>query len=96
MKMFLVVYTDYFDERITSALKQAGYNKYTKIHGTTGEGEDTVAKLGVSYAPGTNKTLIMAVPNEEIPHLLEIIQRLREKYPDGGFRAFTFPLEECI
>jgi hypothetical protein len=96
MKMFLVIYPDYFDGQVTGAFKQAGYNKYTKIHGTTGEGEETMAKLGASYAPGTNKTLLMAVPNAEITHLLEIIQKLRAEHPAGGFRAFTIPLEECI
>jgi len=43
MKMFVFVYADYFDERITNAFKQADYKQYTKVHGTTGEGEESGA-----------------------------------------------------
>jgi hypothetical protein len=38
----------------------------------------------------------MAVPDEEIPNLLEIVRKLRREYPDAGFRALTYQLEECI
>ncbi len=96
MKMFFFIYPDYFDKRVTNELKQAGFRKYTKVHGTTGEGEETDAKLGTHYAPGKNNSLFMAVSDEDVSSLLEIVQKLRQQYPTGGFRAFTFPLEECI
>ena len=35
-------------------------------------------------------------PDEEIPRLLEIVQRLRGEHPDAGFHAFTFKMEEYI
>jgi hypothetical protein len=96
MKMFAFVYTDYFDDRVTKEFKEAGYKHYTKVHGTTGEGEEGGAKLGTSYAPGRNNILYIGVPDEEIPNLLEIVRKLRKEYPDGGLRAFTYQLEECI
>jgi hypothetical protein len=96
MKMFAFVYADYFDERITKEFKEADYKQYTKVHGTTGEGEESGAKLGTSYALGRNNILYIAVPDEEIPNLLEIGRRLRRDYPDAGFRAFTYQLEKCI
>jgi hypothetical protein len=96
MKMFVLIYADYFDERITNAFKQADYKHYTKVHGTTGEGEESGAKLGTSYAPGRNNILYIAVPDEQVPNLLEIVRRLRKEYSDGGLRAFTYQLEECI
>jgi len=96
MKMFAFVYTDYFDDRITKEFKQAGYKQYTKVHGTTGEGEESGAKLGTSYAPGRNNILYIAVPDEEIPNLLEIVRKLRREHSDAGLRAFTYQLEECI
>jgi hypothetical protein len=96
MKMFAFVYADYFDKRITSEFKKADYTQYTKVHGTTGEGKEAGAKLGTSHAPGKNNILYMAVPDEEIPNLLEIVRKLRREYPDAGFRAFTYQLEECI
>lgn len=96
MKMFYFVYPEYFDERITNEFKQAGYKKYTKVHGTTGEGEESEPKLGTFRSPGRQKSLLMAVPDEEIPCLIEIVRKLRGEHPVAGFRAFTFPLEECI
>jgi len=96
MKMFCVVYADYLDESITNAFKQAGYKKYTKMHDETGEGEKSKAKLGTFTSPGRNKSLLMALPDEEIPRLLEIVRRLRGEHPDAGFHAFTFKMEEYI
>jgi len=96
MKMFFLVYPDYFDTRITNEVKQAGYKKYTKVRGTTGAGDETGPKLGTAHAPGKNNILLIAVPDEEIPHLLEFVRKMRQAHPTGGFRAFTFPLEECI
>ena len=96
MKMFLVVYADYFDEGISKTFMEAGFGKYTKVHGVTGRGEESEAKLGTHYSPGKNNSIFMAVQDEEIPRLLEVIRGLRAEYPGSGFRAFTLPLEECI
>ena len=96
MKMFILVYADYLDDRVTKEFKEADYKHYTKVHGTTGEGAESGAKLGTSYAPGRNNILFIAVPDEEIPNLLEIVRRLRRDYSGGGLRAFTHQLEECI
>ncbi|HUN54026.1 MAG TPA: hypothetical protein VMU29_02605 [Smithella sp.] len=96
MKMFALIYADYFDRRVTNEFKQAEFKQYTKVHGTTGEGKETGAKLGTSNSPFNNNILYIAVPDEEIPKLLEIVRSLRRDYPNEGFRAFTYQLEECI
>ena len=97
MKMFFVVYAAYFDERVTDAFKQAGYKSYTKAHGMTGEGEESEPKLGTHYSPGKNKTIFMAVPDEEINPLIELVRKVKAEHPGAGLRAFTFPLEEeCV
>jgi hypothetical protein len=96
MKMFAFIYTDYFDERVTRGFREAGYKHYTKVHGTTGEGEEAGAKLGTSHSPGRNNILYIGVPDEDIPKLLEIVHKLRKDYPNAGFRAFTYQMEEHI
>jgi len=96
MKMFNFIYPDYFDERVTEVFKKAGYDHYTKVHGTTGHGEETGPKLGTFYAPGRNNILYIGVPDEEIPNLLEVVRELRREFPDAGFRAFTYQMEEHI
>ena len=96
MKMFLVVYEEYLDENTTASFKQAGFKAYTKMHDVTGEGEKHLPRLGNRKGPGKNHTLSFAVPDEEVPRLLGVVQNLRERYPTAGFRAFTFPLEQCV
>jgi hypothetical protein len=96
MKIFFVVYAEASDESITAAFKQAGYKSYTKVHGATGEGEESEPKLGTHFWPGRNNTLLFAVPDECIPRLFELAKRLKVEYPRAGLRAFSFPLEEFI
>jgi len=96
MKMFFVVYAEASDESITVAFKKAGYKSYTKVHGATGEGEESEPKLGTHYWPGRNNTLLLAVPDEEIHNLIELVRKLKVEQPRAGLRAFTFPLEECV
>lgn len=96
MKMFVVVYAEASDESITRAFKKNGFKSYTKMHGATGEGQETEPKLGTHFWPGKNNTLLMAVPDEDIQRLLELVRELKVKHPRAGLRAFTFPLEECV
>jgi hypothetical protein len=96
MKMLFVVYGDYLDERITNAIKQAGYKSYMKFHDATGEIYPIETRLGTHNAPGRIKTLLMAVPDEEISRLLEIVRGLRAEFPTVALRAVTFSLEECV
>lgn len=96
MKMFVVVYAEASDESITQAFKASGFRSYTKMHGATGEGRETEPKLGTHYWPGRNNTLLMAVQNEDIQRLLDLVKNLKVEHPRAGLRAFTFPLEECV
>jgi hypothetical protein len=96
MKMFLVVYAEASDESITAAFKQSGYKSYTKMHGATGEGEESEPKLDSHFWPGRNNTLMLAVPDDDIEHLIELTRKLKVEQPRAGLHAFTFPLEECV
>lgn len=96
MKMFLVVYAESSDESVTDALKQAGFKSYTKMHGATGEGPDSDPKLDTHCWPGRNNTLLLAVPNDDVPCLIGLVKKIKIENPRAGLRAFTFPLEECI
>ncbi|HEY3277140.1 MAG TPA: hypothetical protein VGJ94_11005 [Syntrophorhabdaceae bacterium] len=94
MKMFVIVYVDYLDESVTNEFKQAGYTSYMKFHGLTGEDEKYEAMIGSPGSHGKIKSLFIHATDEKIPHLLDIVKKLKERYPTCGFRAFTFPLEE--
>ncbi len=96
MKMLYIIYASASDESVTTAFKEAGYTSYTKGHGMTGEGEESEPKLGTHYWPGTNNVMLMAVPDEEVPRILELVRTLKVQQPRAGLRAFTVPLEECV
>lgn len=96
MKMFFVVYAEASDESITAAFKNSGFTSYTKMHGATGEGKESEPKLGTHYWPGKNNTLLLAVPDEDIEQLIDLVRKLKNDNPRAGVRAFTLPLEECV
>ena len=97
MKMFYVIYTEASDEDIIAAFKKAGFKAYTKMCGLMGEGEETEPKLGTHYWPGKNNALLLAVSDEKIHPLCELVRKLKVEHPRAGLRAFTFPLEEeCV
>lgn len=97
MKMFLVIYATEADDVVLGAFKQAGFKAYTKMCGLMGEGEESDPKLGTHYWPGTNNSLWLAVSNESIGPLCDLVRRLKAQHPRANLRAFTFPLEEqCV
>lgn len=97
MKMFFVIYAESSDESIINAFKNSGFKSYTKMSGVMGEGEETEPKLGTHYWPGKNNAVMMAVEDEKIHSLCELVRKLKIEHPRAGLRAFTFPLEEeCV
>ncbi len=95
MKMFVFVYSDYFEDTTTATFKQAGYNSYIKMHNMTSEYTGLEARTGQGGQGGT-KSIWMPVPDEKIPHLLDIVRKLKKEFPNVGFGAFTFQLEEIV
>lgn len=96
MKMFMIVYQEASDEDIVAAIKGAGFKAYTKMCGLKGEGEETEPKLGTHYWPGENNAMILAVGDDKIQPLCDLIRRLKVEHPRAGVKAFTFPLDDCI
>ena len=97
MKMFFVIYAEETDEYILDAFKKSGFKAYTKIGELMGEGEETEPKLGTHYWPGNNNALLLAVSDEKIQPLCELVRKMKAEHPRAGLRAFTFPLEEeCV
>jgi hypothetical protein len=96
MKMFFVVYAEASDESIIGAFKSGGFKSYTKMQGATGEGEESEPKLGTHYWPGKNNALFIAVHDEDIQKISDLVRKLKGEHPRASLRAFTFPVEECV
>jgi len=93
MKMFVFVYADYFDDTITPMFKEAGY---IKLHNMTGEHKGLEPRTGGPHSHGGLTSILVAAPDEQIPHLLDIVRNMKKEFPDAGLGAFTFPLEEVV
>lgn len=95
MKMFVLVYADYFEDTVAKTFRQAGYDSYLKVHNMTSEYQGLESRTGHGGQGGT-KALWLPVTDEKIPHLLDIVRDLKKEFPNVGFGAFTFPLEELV
>jgi len=93
MKMFLFCYPDYLDDAVSFEFKQAGYKSYMKLHSATGKDYD--AKQRIHHLAGYIRALFMYMPAEMIPPTLDMVRKIKEKFPDEDMRAFTWMLEEC-
>ncbi|MEN6319849.1 MAG: PG0541 family transporter-associated protein [Syntrophaceae bacterium] len=96
MKMFLIVYSNAADTYVIAALKKAGIAQYTKMEEVHGEGIETEPKLGTHTWPGENNALFVAVPNEKVFLLTDILKQLKNEHPRAGVRGFILPMEECV
>ena len=96
MKMYLLIYGSEADEEIVAALKHVGIRAYTKMVEVRGEGTETEPKLGTRVWPGKNNVLFMALPDEEIVHIDDLLRRLKVEHPRAGIRGFVLPLEEHL
>ena len=96
MKMFLFCYPDWMEDVVSSEFKQAGYNSYMELHGAKGKDEPYDAKQDKHHVVGKLRALFIYMPDEMIPPALDIVRKLKEKFPDEDMRAFTWMLEECF
>ena len=96
MKMFLIVYCNAADEYVIATLKKAGVAQYTKMEEVHGEGTETEPKLGTHTWPGENNALFVAVPNEKMLLLIDLLKQLKKEHPRAGVKGFILPMEESI
>ena len=96
MKMFFIVYSRAADYDVISRLKSAGIKGYTKMKDVSGEGTETEPKLGTHCWPGENNVLYIAVEDDEVQRVCEVIRALRKSHPRAGVKGFVLPMVEII
>jgi nitrogen regulatory protein PII len=96
MKMFFIVYSKAADEDVLCRIKEVGIRGYTKMKEATGEGSETEPKLGTHTWPGANNVLYVAVQDEEVPVVADMIRLLKQEHPRAGVKGFVLPMEEII
>jgi len=96
MKMFFIVYSRAADYDVINKLKSAGIKGYTKMKDVSGEGTETEPKLGTHCWPGENNVLYIAVEEDEVQRVCEVIRALRKSHPRAGVKGFILPMVEII
>ena len=96
MKMVFIVYSQAADYDVIAAIKQAGVKGYTKMENASGEGVETEPKLHTHIWPGENCVLFLALEEDELPAIVELIRELKLEHPRAGVKAFIMPMEEII
>ncbi len=96
MKMVFIVYSQAADYDVIAAIKQAGVKGYTKMENASGEGVETEPKLHTHIWPGENCVLFLALEENELPAIVELIRELKLEHPRAGVKAFIMPMEEII
>jgi nitrogen regulatory protein PII len=96
MKMFLIVYSQAADYEVLKRLKETGVRGYTKLTEASGEGTETEPKLGTHTWPGENNVLYIAVREDEVPAIADLIRQLKKEHPRAGVKGFVLPMEEII
>jgi nitrogen regulatory protein PII len=96
MKMFLIVYSEAADDDVIDAFKKSGVAAYTKMSEVRGEGTETEPKLGTHFWPGKNNALFIALQDEEVSKVSDVIRLLRREHPKSGIKGFLLPMEEVL
>ncbi len=79
---------------VLAAVKVPGYTMFTDVRGSG----ETGRREGSPIWPGLNALLLIALPEETIPLLLEHLAKLRIGYlgQPRALKVFSFPVEELI
>jgi hypothetical protein len=96
MKMVFIVYSQAADYDVIAAIKKAGVKGYTKMENACGEGVETEPKLHTHIWPGENCVLFLALEEDELPPIVELVRELKMEHPRAGVKAFIMPMEEII
>jgi hypothetical protein len=96
MKMVFIVYSQAADYDVIAAIKNAGVKGYTKMEKASGEGVETEPKLHTHTWPGENCVLFLALEENELAAIVEIVRELKQEHPRAGVKAFILPMEEII
>jgi hypothetical protein len=96
MKMVFIVYSQAVDYDVITAVRKAGVKGYTKMEKASGEGVETEPKLHTHTWPGENCVLFLALEEDELPAIVELVRVLKVEHPRAGLKAFILPMEEII
>ncbi len=89
LKRVELIFSAAVDEDFMEGFKKEGIGAhFTKISGVTGAGFSN-PKLGDSVWPQLNEMIIVYCPKDEAKKIIELAEKIRDKYPMEGIACFV-------
>jgi len=93
VKMVLIVYEAGIDEDLQSVFERLDVPGWTKLTGATGTGRHG-NRFGTQIWPGTNNLLMMALPEDRVDSVIEVLNELKASYlKPPALQVFVLPTE---
>ena len=89
LKRVEIILSAAVDEDFMDGFKKKGIGAhFTKISGVTGAGFSN-PKLGDAVWPQLNEMIIVYCPKDEAEKIIELAEKIRDKYPMEGIACFV-------
>lgn len=97
LKGVFISYNQAYHPLILKILSKQSLRGYSSWEGVQGQGSrGGEPHLGSHAWPTMNQAMMVYVPAERVPRLLQALRELDEATPEQGLRAFVWSVEETI
>ncbi len=96
MKQVQIVFNAAIELELMECLKTKGIHTFTKFPNIYGVGTHSEPHMGSHIWPGENHMLFIVTEDENVPAILDCVQKLKKKKQREGIKAFVLPVEEII
>ncbi len=97
MKAVMIIYNQANTERVEymlDVLKINGFTLFEEVQGRGTNGGEP--RRGTHTWPEMNSAIMTVVEDNQVPSLLESVQKLDARNPEVGVRAFVWNIEQTV
>jgi hypothetical protein len=96
MRLLFIICEASVDHRVIDVLNHLGVPGYTRFTGANGNGKRG-RREGTAVWPGLNSLLMACLPADQVPPVLEALERLEaERGGRLAMKVFSVPTEEYL
>ena len=97
MKAVMIIYNQANTERVEYMLDVLKINGFTLFEAVQGRGTNGgEPRRGTHTWPEMNSAVMTVVEDNQVPSLLESVQKLDARNPEVGVRAFVWNIEQTV
>ncbi|HHM23506.1 MAG TPA: hypothetical protein ENJ23_00520 [Bacteroidetes bacterium] len=96
MKQVMVIFNAALEPRVLRCIHECGIDAYTKIPVAYGVGHSSEPHMGTHIWPGENRIIFSVVSEEKIPHILERLKEIKQRFPREGLKVIVSPVDQMV